>query len=354
MKTTPSFVLCVIVSSTALTSLPVRADFSGSDPLASNSSDWDVFASQGAGKLTFQNSRLEFLVKSPTREDQMILGWQRNQGSIHQDWFVQVDAHLDLVALNGGAFTNLNLAVVDSSDTKHNGFSLAIDRYRDGNRYVPNINVGPINTSEEEVHKSSATGVTLRLHHDSGAKTITASWKSGSTWKYFTPVGIEDWNMSGSDHFLAALVGSGGGSDENPTNGPKVTSGDAYFTNFKTGNASPDITVEQPAGSPMADGSAKRSFGTVSAGESALRTFTVRNDGTARLSNLAITKNGLHAADFTVTASAKTILKPGASTTFKVTFSPKAAGTRSATIHIQSNDADESPFDIKLGGEGVK
>lgn len=47
-------------------------------------------------------------------------------------------------------------------------------------------------------------------------------------------------------------------------------------------------------------------------------------------------------------------LAPGASTTFKVTFKPTAAGTRKAAIHIESNDADENPFDIKLGGEGVK
>lgn len=350
MKLTLPIIPCLMVSST-LTSL---ADFSGNDPLTSNSPSWSVFASEGSGKLVFQNSRLEFLVKSPTREDQMIFGWQRNRGAIDQDWFIQVDAHLDAVALNNGAFTNLNLAVVDSSDTKNNGYSLAIDRYRDGTRYVSNINIGYINQSEDEVHKSPATDVTLRLHHDSGAKTLTASWKSGGSWRYFAPVNIKDWNMSGSDQFLAAIVGSGGGSNDNHTNSPKITSGDAYFRNFKTGNATPDIAVEQPAGSSMVDGSAKRSFGTVTIGESATRTFTIRNEGTATLKSLAITKNGVNAGDFIVTGPGKTTLAPGATTTFKLSFRPKAAGTRRAAIHIASNDPDEKPFDIKLGGEGVK
>ena len=353
MKITLSIVPCLLVSS-ALTSIPALANFNGNDPLTTKSANWDIFASQGTGKLVFQNSRLEFLVKSPTREDQMIFGWQRNQGAIDQDWFIQVDAHLDAVTLNNGAFTNLNLAVVDSSDTKNNGYSLAIDRYRDGARYVSNINIGSINHSEDEIHKTPATDVTLRLHHDSGAKTITASWRSGKTWSYFAPVSIKDWNMSGSDQFLAAIVGSGGGSDDNRTNGPKITSGDAHFANFKTGNATPDIAVEQPVGSSMVDGTAKRSFGTVTIGESAIRTFTIRNEGTTVLKNLAITKNGINAAEFTISSPFRTTLKPGASTTFKVTFSPKAAGTRSAAIHIASNDPDEKPFDIKLGGEGVE
>lgn len=353
MKTHPSFTACLMVS-TALSSLPALADFSGSDPLAASSSNWKTFASQGAGKLVFQNSRLEFLVKSPTREDQMIFGWQRNQGSLDQNWFVQVDAHLDAVALNQGAFTNLNLAVVNSSDTKNSGYSLAIDRYLDGSRYVSNINVGSINHSEDEIHKSPATDVTLRLHYDRAAQTITASWKSGSTWRYFTPASIESWNMSDSDTFLAAIVGSGGGSDDNSTQGPKITIGDAYFRNFKAGNASPDIAVEQPAGSSMVDGIAKRSFGTATLGESAIRTFTIRNEGTATLKGLAITRNGTNAGDFVVTGPSKTSLKPGAATTFKVEFKPTAAGTRSAAIHIASNDSDEKPFDIKLGGEGVE
>jgi hypothetical protein len=44
------------------------------------------------------------------------------------------------------------------------------------------------------------------------------------------------------------------------------------------------------------------------------------------------------------------VLEDNTSTTFTVTFTPSAAGARSAAIHIASNDANESPFDITLTG----
>ena len=116
----------------------------------------------------------------------------------------------------------------------------------------------------------------------------------------------------------------------------------------------PEIVVEQPAGSSLVDGNAKKSFGTVTVGKrSTAKSFTIRNTGTANLTGLAITKTGAHSSNFIVTAPAKTTLAPGASTTFSARFKPTAAGTRNAAIHIKSNDANENPFDIKLAGQGA-
>lgn len=117
----------------------------------------------------------------------------------------------------------------------------------------------------------------------------------------------------------------------------------------------PEIVVQQPKGSGLADGSDKRSFGTVKIGKAgSAKTFTIKNTGTAGLTGLKITKTGSNAKDFSVTGPDKTTLAPGAGTTFKVTFKPKAKGNRNAVIHIKSNDADENPFDIKLTGLGKK
>jgi hypothetical protein len=117
----------------------------------------------------------------------------------------------------------------------------------------------------------------------------------------------------------------------------------------------PEISVQQPAGTQLVDGSAKKSFGTQSVGSAgSTRIFTIKNTGAANLTRLAITKNGSQIKDFSVSALAATTLAPGASTTFKVTFKPTAPGTRKAAIHIKSNDADEKVFDIKLSGQGVK
>ena len=63
-------------------------------------------------------------------------------------------------------------------------------------------------------------------------------------------------------------------------------------------------------------------------------TFTIKNTGNANLTGLAITKNGTHAADFTVDALGVTTLAAGGSTAFTVTFSPSETGSHTAAIHI--------------------
>ena len=115
----------------------------------------------------------------------------------------------------------------------------------------------------------------------------------------------------------------------------------------------PEIAVEQPSGTNLTDGNASIHCGSASVGSAAAAiTFTVRNQGTAALTGLAVTKDGTHAGDFSVGALGATSLSAGASTTFTVTFTPGAADARTAAIHIACNDADENPFDITLTGTG--
>jgi hypothetical protein len=123
-------------------------------------------------------------------------------------------------------------------------------------------------------------------------------------------------------------------------------------TTLKTG---PEISVQQPKGTNLADGAAKKSFGTIVIGKTGpVKIFTIKNSGTTTLKGLAIRKNGAHAGDFIVTVPAIATLPPGASTTFKVAFKPAAQGVRTAALHVSSNDADENPFDISLSGQGAK
>ena len=139
-----------------------------------------------------------------------------------------------------------------------------------------------------------------------------------------------------------------------------ISSNDSDESDFEinlTGSAfspAPEIAVEQPAGSGLFDGKAKASFGTAKVGgKGVAKVFTIRNKGTANLKGLAIKMDGDHKKDFTLGVMGKATLAPGASTNFKVTFEPVAKGTHNAAIHIQSNDANESPFDIKLTGLGA-
>ncbi|MGL5019506.1 MAG: M6 family metalloprotease domain-containing protein, partial [Luteolibacter sp.] len=120
-----------------------------------------------------------------------------------------------------------------------------------------------------------------------------------------------------------------------------------------TPSSAPEIAVEQPLNTGLADGSATVNFGSVSLGATAPLTFTIRNTGTANLTGLALSKTGTHAADYTLGALGATSIAPGGTTTFEVTFSPGASGTRAAALQIASNDSNENPFDINLTGTGV-
>lgn len=115
----------------------------------------------------------------------------------------------------------------------------------------------------------------------------------------------------------------------------------------------PDITVEQPLATVLTDAAAVVDFGTLEwLDTSAPKTFTIRNNGTASLTGLAVVVDGVFPADFSVGSPAATSLVPGGSTSFTVTFTPLGAGSRSAALHITSNDADETTFDIALTGSG--
>ena len=133
-----------------------------------------------------------------------------------------------------------------------------------------------------------------------------------------------------------------------------VAGGSDFMVARYIGPAAPEIAVEQPAGTDLTNGGAGIVFGkAVVGGPQAIRTFTVRNAGTSSLTGLAVTRDGANAGDFTVGNLGATNLPMGASTTFTVVFAPSALGSRTAAIHIASNDADENPFDIDLEGTGV-
>lgn len=117
--------------------------------------------------------------------------------------------------------------------------------------------------------------------------------------------------------------------------------------------ATPEIAVEQPAGTGLTDGSASASFGSLMQGDSTSLVFTLRNPGSLTLTGVAASIDGTHAADFVVTSAPPSSLAPGGSATFSVRFTAGTTGARGAQLHISSNDADENPFDIALTGTCV-
>lgn len=342
----------------SLLTLPALAEFSGNDKLESKSSNWErAFEDVGGARFVFRNSRLEYQVKSPAHKNTSALRWTPNEGDYDEDWFIQVDVNINNFTMPKGSDTDLNLGVVNTRNPQ-NEHMIGFDQSRiegiiGGYKSTKSIQTSPIFWGWPIAPSIDGTSVRLRLHFDSKAKTLTGSWKTGAYWRYFDPVSISTWGMNDGDTFTAILTAFSNGFAAG-TLGPVVPPGTAWFRNFKAGPARPEIAVDQPAGSSLKDGKSKRSFGTVAVGNRATRTFPLYNMGTAPLKNLKITKSGPNAADFTIAEPSSTSLNPGAITAFDVTFRPKGNGTRTATLHMASNDPDGPTFDIKLAGEGAR
>ena len=115
------------------------------------------------------------------------------------------------------------------------------------------------------------------------------------------------------------------------------------------------IAIEQPTGTAVASGG-MRSFGTLVQGSAASLTFTINNAGVNDLTGLTITKDGTHAAHFTVTADPIAPVIPGGTTTFTVQFAPPPGPSTvmaTAILHVATNVPSKNPYDINLTGTGL-
>jgi hypothetical protein len=129
--------------------------------------------------------------------------------------------------------------------------------------------------------------------------------------------------------------------DENPY--------EIFFTGVKVG---PDIAVEDESGTDIPAGTSTH-VGTVVEGSHNVTTLTIRNAGPANLTLGSPAVHSGHTGDFLLyILDLPSILSPGATATFTATFTPQAAGTRSAVIRIPSDDPDEDPFDFTIEGIG--
>ena len=110
----------------------------------------------------------------------------------------------------------------------------------------------------------------------------------------------------------------------------------------------PRIVVEQPAATGLASGSNAVDFGSGTVGPGISKTFTIKNTGIVALAIASVTLDGTNAGDFAVTTAPAASVAAGSSTTFAVTFTAGAGFTRSATLHIASNDPYTGAFHLGL------
>ncbi len=116
---------------------------------------------------------------------------------------------------------------------------------------------------------------------------------------------------------------------------------------------SPEIAVEQPVGTDLGDGGAIPFDATTIGSSAPAKLFTIKSIGPRYLKGIRVTTAGDPSGDYVLnTAGNGTLLAPGGSTSFSVTFNPTGtvSGNRLAVLQIASNDEDENPFDIPLTG----
>lgn len=124
------------------------------------------------------------------------------------------------------------------------------------------------------------------------------------------------------------------------------------YAYFDLGTAS--ISIEQPTTHVLINNTASVTFDATTITTSApAKTFTVRNNGSATLTVTSITQDGANAADFALSSSAGFTLAPGATQSFSITFTPSAAGIRTAALHVLSDDTSLPSFNVMLTGEGL-
>jgi uncharacterized delta-60 repeat protein len=117
----------------------------------------------------------------------------------------------------------------------------------------------------------------------------------------------------------------------------------------------PDITVAMEGVGTLVYGSAAIDFGTLLWPSTPTKTITLTNSGNASLTGLSLALSGADPGDFTTSALAATALAPGESISFTVTFSMQAMGVlRGSLLSITSNDPDETPFTVALGGKCIQ
>lgn len=117
-------------------------------------------------------------------------------------------------------------------------------------------------------------------------------------------------------------------------------------------NPQPKLVLIPASGVPLKDHEGGVDFGMVAPGEHTQQTFTLRNEGDAQLNTSLVTLSGIHAPDFGFSMIPGSI-GPSAGTTFTITFTPGAAGVRTGSFHLSSNDPNASPFDVALTGRGL-
>jgi hypothetical protein len=204
---------------------------------------------------------------------------------------------------------------------------------------------------------ASIAFVPQRVGTTSGAQTSTLT-NSGSAPLAITSVGLAGANPGdfAQTNDCPGTLAIGASCTISATFGPTVAG--TRNANVSIGDdaaGSPHLLPLSGAGTapavsltPSALAFAAQMIGTTSAGQAT----TLKNAGSASLAVTNIAIGGADAGDYAQTNTCPATLAPNASCTISVTFSPSAAGNRSASVTI-TDDAADNPQSVPLNGMGT-
>jgi hypothetical protein len=125
------------------------------------------------------------------------------------------------------------------------------------------------------------------------------------------------------------------------------------FTVTGNGLQPPDIIIGVKVGITVIPNGSTFDFGNVDIGSPSVEIFTIVNDGmeTLQITNILLT-NGDPAVFTRNISSTSFEIEPSSSTDFTVTFDPQSDVYYWRNLEINSNDIINSPYRIKLEGQG--
>ncbi len=155
---------------------------------------------------------------------------------------------------------------------------------------------------------------------------------------------------STTDRSVPVLVNTTNGVSTLAGNTSKSIGASGYQSFAIYGATLPEIDVEvlEPTVTALTNNNSTVNYGATTL---LTRTLRIRNSGGLPLADISASVSGANASDFIISQPAS-IVASNDSTTLQVTFAPRSAGAKSATLQIASNDPDENPFRIALSGTG--
>ena len=285
------------------------------------------------------------------------------QGMLGAGWFLAYDqAHYSLPTpmVEGGqllAFYNPATALADPEvNVQGNNTSIP-----DGNTTTSSTN----NTNFGMANVGTPVSKTFVIQNtNTGALIINSLWMSGNNAGDFVISGPNTPFTIGANASLTLTVTFIAGTTGTRTAMLNVGSSDfdeaTYNFMVEGAGAVPEINVQGnsvniPAGNTAISTSDNTDFGTIYLGNSMNQVFTIQNTSNGTLTINSVNVSGLNSNEFTwVNAPTFPInLSGNGSQALTLKFLPLAAGTRSAKIWFNSNDADEASYTFDVQGKGA-